>query len=202
MPEFFKYGGCCLWYAFHSYPDQIEALKRLGERGTSPMTAAVLSSLTNTSTSVSFDCRSGNCTWPGFTTLGICSSCEDVSSRLERHCDNKTVDLNDKNSLLAVDGFCSYKTPFGTDLWLGYYELRYLDSSQNSTTTSQSYTLWNSTYPQSLEHLFGEELPIIGKFSSIRAPNDWVKNNCRCNETLSIPSCEPVQPQAYDCSLS
>jgi hypothetical protein len=34
----------------------------------------------------SFNCPSGNCTWGAYETLGICSSCEDVSNKAQRSC--------------------------------------------------------------------------------------------------------------------
>lgn len=34
----------------------------------------------------SFNCPSGNCTWNSYETLGICSSCEDVSKKAQRNC--------------------------------------------------------------------------------------------------------------------
>jgi hypothetical protein len=33
-----------------------------------------------------FSCASGNCTWPAFDTLGICSSCTDVSKSAKKAC--------------------------------------------------------------------------------------------------------------------
>lgn len=33
-----------------------------------------------------FNCPSGNCTWPSFTTLGICSACTNINSRVKASC--------------------------------------------------------------------------------------------------------------------
>jgi hypothetical protein len=35
-------------------------------------------------------CPTGNCTWPSYSTLGVCHECQDVSSLLEYHCENNT----------------------------------------------------------------------------------------------------------------
>jgi hypothetical protein len=41
---------------------------------------------------VPVSCPNSNCTWPPYETLGICSSCTDVTDRLEFKCINKTLD--------------------------------------------------------------------------------------------------------------
>lgn len=35
-------------------------------------------------------CPTGNCTWPSYSTLGVCHECHDVSSMLEYQCENNT----------------------------------------------------------------------------------------------------------------
>jgi hypothetical protein len=45
--------------------------------------AAVYNGFTNASApALKFGCNTGNCTWPVFTTLGICSGCNDVSQKM------------------------------------------------------------------------------------------------------------------------
>lgn len=44
-----------------------------------PMEAAMYQGVFNSSTPVRPVCSTGNCTFPEFSTLGVCSSCEDVS---------------------------------------------------------------------------------------------------------------------------
>jgi hypothetical protein len=36
-----------------------------------------------------FTCPSGNCTWPPFTTLGICSECHNITSRVKASCNRR-----------------------------------------------------------------------------------------------------------------
>lgn len=59
------------------------------------LSSAIYSSLGNSvrdtasSPRVSFQCSTGNCTWPAFTTLGVCSTCNDVTPILSKsHADN------------------------------------------------------------------------------------------------------------------
>lgn len=39
---------------------------------------------TASSPRVSFQCSTGNCTWPAFTTVGVCSTCNDVAPVLSK----------------------------------------------------------------------------------------------------------------------
>lgn len=45
-----------------------------------------------------FNCPTGNCTWPEYESLAICSSCVDITDRLERHASNIGL-----YGLLAID---------------------------------------------------------------------------------------------------
>ncbi len=59
-----------------------------------------------------FSCKSGNCTWPTFRTLKLCSHCEDVSSTIEKECTTYTShDLKH-----APEQDCNYTTPLGARL--------------------------------------------------------------------------------------
>ncbi|CAG5185822.1 uncharacterized protein ALTATR162_LOCUS11412 [Alternaria atra] len=51
-------------------------------------------------------CPTGNCTWPSYSTLGVCHECQDVSSSLEYHCKNNT-------SLDRATGFREASDPCG-----------------------------------------------------------------------------------------
>ena len=37
---------------------------------------------------IEYDCPTGNCTWPEFSTLAVCSKCEDITSSVEKSCNN------------------------------------------------------------------------------------------------------------------
>ena len=54
-----------------------------------PMKSAVyygLFSESDPSANLKFDCPTGNCTWPDYTTLAVCSSCVDLTPFLTRYC--------------------------------------------------------------------------------------------------------------------
>ena len=56
-----------------------------------PLKSAVyygLFSEANPAANLKYNCPTGNCTWPEFTTLAVCSSCVDLTSYLTRYCQN------------------------------------------------------------------------------------------------------------------
>jgi hypothetical protein len=53
-------------------------------------------------------CPTGNCTWPPYSTLGICSECQDTSSSIEYHCKNNTVLASGLGASPALDP-CGFK---------------------------------------------------------------------------------------------
>lgn len=52
-----------------------------------------------------FGCGSGECTWPGSATLGICSRCRDVTATSDGSCEGDSKSLD-----------CEYRTPEGVEL--------------------------------------------------------------------------------------
>ena len=70
------------------------------------MRLAIAAGLANTDaspSSVTGDCPTGNCTWPDYLSLGICSSVDDVTPSIIAHCKSPT-DNGDPIS-------CSYSVP-------------------------------------------------------------------------------------------
>lgn len=70
------------------------------------MVGAALTGLFGPGSAATFSCDSGNCTWPAFDSLAICSSCQDVSTSTVSRCHT------------PLDGFfdCEYTTPAGLSL--------------------------------------------------------------------------------------
>ncbi|KAJ5701683.1 hypothetical protein N7488_009231 [Penicillium malachiteum] len=77
------------------------------------MTMAILAGLAGTSTALESVCSTGDCEYPDFISLGICSYCEDVTSKSTQFC---TVSTKEKigNTSLPVD--CSCTSPSGMTL--------------------------------------------------------------------------------------
>ena len=58
------------------------------------------------SANLKFDCPTGNCTWPGFTTLAVCSSCVDLTPFLTRYCPGGVPATGDTSK-------CGWQVPQG-----------------------------------------------------------------------------------------
>ncbi|CAG8159618.1 unnamed protein product [Penicillium salamii] len=83
------------------------------------MQVAVLTGLAKTNTPLRPICSSGSCRYPEFSTLGICSGCEDVTELALQTC---TPFIDHPNYSALVDPFteapgnCSYKAPSGLEI--------------------------------------------------------------------------------------
>src|ERR1700733_10906052 len=77
-----------------------------------PMKAAVLNGMFvgDPNPSLSFTCPTGNCTWPDFSTLAVCSSCVDMSHYMQQVC-SATNDTTSSNSAR-----CGWSLPNGASL--------------------------------------------------------------------------------------
>lgn len=69
------------------------------------MQAAVLSGIYGLSSDPPFSCPSGNCTWPAMSTLGVCSSCQNVTAATNTMCHSGTT--------AAIKFYCTETTPGG-----------------------------------------------------------------------------------------
>ncbi|KAL5084231.1 hypothetical protein Trisim1_012225 [Trichoderma cf. simile WF8] len=79
------------------------------------MNAAIMQGIYLDSIQPTLTCPSGNCTWTDIHTLGVCSSCEDITSRLTRNCTNSQfVDFLEEVSPNISQ--CDFKTPHNQTL--------------------------------------------------------------------------------------
>ncbi|KAK7514508.1 hypothetical protein IWZ03DRAFT_415911 [Phyllosticta citriasiana] len=74
------------------------------------MQGAFFNGLFNLSTTLDFSCPSGNCTWPKFSSLGICSTCSRVEA-LETDVDTTYCDATYGESPKTCDVNATYTTP-------------------------------------------------------------------------------------------
>ncbi|CAK1362457.1 unnamed protein product [Cercospora beticola] len=78
-------------------------------------------------------CSSGNCTWPSYESLGICSSCTNVTAASKTNC---TLTLNDYyDPPKASDRQCLTRSPRGVAM----------ESSNDCTTSEWRGTVWNAS---------------------------------------------------------
>jgi hypothetical protein len=100
---------------------------------------------------LTFNCPTGNCTWPDFSTLGVCSSCIDMSEYMQRACsvDNSTdcgwilpngAQLNGSASVFSMTTFISTDgdMPYSTIMQLVFMGTEAQNSSTSTSSSSQS----------------------------------------------------------------
>ena len=80
------------------------------------------------------DCFSGNCTWPDFTTLGVCSACKDATSA-------------EQNRIVHKDCSASGEDPRECDLTLASGALMQVWAGMNISTLYNMTSFENISYP-------------------------------------------------------
>ena len=86
------------------------------------MRLAIEAGLTNTDTSpssVTGDCPTGNCTWPDYLSLGICSSVDDVTPSIITNCGSSSDNGNPNSCSFSVPALKEDPPFSGTNLSLG-----------------------------------------------------------------------------------
>jgi len=140
-----------------------------------------------------YNCPSGNCTWPeGFTTLGVCSQCFNVTDSLEKSCGTADVEYvspsgdGSSNSTASVS-YCNYTLPNG--LKLGGIESDMGTGILNSGN-------WNNSVH------FSNKNNTIGVLSSIQSK--WTSNPSEWQQLNSgmIYATAPYEVKATECGLS
>ena len=85
-----------------------------------PMQKAIYGSLFDGPTTMTATCPSGNCTWDIFTTLGVCSKCQDVSSTIMQSTVISPSRLPDFDEATAMN-ITNYRIPSGLHVTLPDY---------------------------------------------------------------------------------
>ncbi|KAI1641406.1 hypothetical protein F4809DRAFT_8689 [Biscogniauxia mediterranea] len=94
------------------------------------MQSAIIRAVSGPSTSPSASCSTGNCTWSGITTMGVCASCTNITDRISISCPGPTVENHGTYQ-------CDYLMPSGKNI------SGFLFSA--GATGDYFPTLWNST---------------------------------------------------------
>lgn len=101
--------------------------------------AGVMSSVYGVLPDPPFSCPGSNCTFPLVTSLGVCSSCEDVTARTQVTCNNTILTAKSRSGPYSS---CNYTLPGGAEIWAyAYYTSVYgvttpdLNISLGSTTS-------------------------------------------------------------------
>ena len=83
-----------------------------------PMKAAVYNGMfsADPNPTVPFECHTGNCTFPAFSTVAVCSQCEDLSAALVRVCEMTMPINNGTTNSTSNSTSCLWKLPNGASL--------------------------------------------------------------------------------------
>jgi hypothetical protein len=151
--------------------------------------AAVLSGFANETSFQSappVSCDTGNCTWPRFTSLAICSSCVDVTP----HVSSSLVSFTGpdfQNTVLASD----WTLP-ATIYSLPHVSFVYHYNQTLNGDISAPFMALNATaYPWETIS-YQDYTTLISSFAFLRAPDSFIQNKTRWNES---------SPTANECAL-
>ncbi|KEF54457.1 uncharacterized protein A1O9_09624 [Exophiala aquamarina CBS 119918] len=140
-----------------------------------------------------YNCPSGNCTWPeGFTTLGICNQCFNVTDSLQKSCSTADIEYvsptgdGSTNSTASVP-YCNYTLPNGL-------RLDGIDSGMSTGILNSGN--WNNSVH------FSDNNNTIGVLSSIQSkwtssPSEW-----QDLDSGMIYATAPYEVKATECGLS
>jgi hypothetical protein len=173
-----RLGGCVLSLDVHVLFFMNTRLPCKAPSGTLGLSASVLSGI-SVPRAPNFNCPSGNCTWPEYESLAVCSSCKDVNKQAIRNC-SKTID----------DGnlYCDYTTSENTTL-NAKQQIFYLARVGG--------TVLNSTMTTSRDV---EGRPSFAQFGILRVVTDWY-GPWRVTEEAGEPY-EEVPLSLYECDLA
>ncbi|KIV76897.1 hypothetical protein PV11_08747 [Exophiala sideris] len=95
-----------------------------GELGSSPHIDQGMLGAINTgifdfgdSHNVSPICTTGNCTWPRYTSIGVCSQCFDVTTQVDKSCQTSTTNASDADTFNPnLERPCTYILPNGLNI--------------------------------------------------------------------------------------
>lgn len=153
------------------------------------MQAAAISGLYDLTSPPPFGCPGSNCTYPSFTSLGVCSECRDVTNQTTKTCDQTEVSQT-----------CNYTTPNGLELQAyasgdDYYGFRY---TYINTTYSTANVLCSDNVPSCLsepdnsdwaDYVMLLNLTILRFDSGYEVEDDWDIHNTSWQNTLQAVQC-------------
>ncbi|KAI0148251.1 hypothetical protein F4776DRAFT_606813 [Hypoxylon sp. NC0597] len=153
----------------------------------SVMQAAILSPVWNATRAPSLSCNFERCEWPSITTLGICSSCVDVTDHVSQNC-NITGQNKDQIQ-------CNYTLPNAGNLSAEFAV------TGGAAERTPYHTLWHSS--AKLANLTESGDALISHFSFIKLAADleWQNLIVPPLQSPHLSSDPPIQ-QAMQCSFS
>lgn len=147
--------------------------------------AGVMASVYGTMPEPPFSCPGSNCTFPLVTSLGVCSSCEDVTAQTQVFCNDTILTAESRNGAYSS---CNYTLPGGADIWA----YAYYTSTYGVTTPTLNISL-GSTSSSGLDGT-----PRINSISIVRFENDDENADF---EDPDEPTKWAENMTAYECKL-
>lgn len=156
------------------------------------------SSLSGTETT-SFQCSTGNCTWPLYVSAAVCSRCEKLSDKFEimsGYGRTNGSNVESQTNVVVEGSFTRFSLPYG--------EIKNWDATFTKEGDWWQYTKWgnagrartfmtaNTTYDPRSTMAFQDIDSLLLSFLMVRAGDDWIFNNVPWNQS---------KPIATECAL-
>ncbi|KAK7926546.1 hypothetical protein PG985_003544 [Apiospora marii] len=138
------------------------------------MAAAVYNGFTGVPSYADFHCESGNCTWPSFLSLGVCSSCNDVTDNMAKKTEEATSGtIPTGSTVMVTDNYTKYS--------LEYMDLSNADSVHKSQLSA--YMAVGGTNSPNETVSYRENDRLIAALGIIKAADTYEKNQTIWAET-------------------
>ncbi|KAK8052550.1 hypothetical protein PG993_003935 [Apiospora rasikravindrae] len=138
------------------------------------MASAIYDGFTDAPSAVNFHCASGNCTWPPFLSLGVCSSCHDVTSLLNRTKEATTQGtVPSPSTIVLTDNYTRYS--------LGYVELSNADTLHEHSLSA--YMVVGATSSPAKSVSFRDNDRLITALGIVEAADTYERHETWWNET-------------------
>ncbi|KAK8220253.1 hypothetical protein IWZ01DRAFT_1882 [Phyllosticta capitalensis] len=147
----------------------------------SNMAKAIHAGIFGASSFQTLTCPTGNCTWTGLTTLGVCSSCQNVTTTIRKNC--TTEEYPSGRDTTGSEVWCRYWSDLGNEVEAIYWIVDIDRASSGQILTALNITSTTSGISSMIP---GDPLG-LAKVTIIRNP---------------IPGQGSSPTEAFDCSLS
>jgi hypothetical protein len=136
-------------------------------------------------------CRTGNCTWPMFSSAAVCSSCNDVSAALVQKA--AEGDLVQLNVITKVAPYTTFSLPYANISNYNGLASKGIDSIHSISSAGTTLMAMNITLEAKRTISFQDSKVMLLSFLVIKASDDWID---------SLTPWEKSKPKATECALS
>ncbi|CAM1506822.1 Fc.00g064630.m01.CDS01 [Cosmosporella sp. VM-42] len=152
---------------YYMFPDMsMSATTQIGFVNTSTARIAELPYMT---------CQTGNCTWPTYSTVGICNSCTDISEHLSK---KGTISMNSRCANPFIfdpdeQDFTIYEIPYGRDIARLAYPAS--NSYANLSDTCSRLEIASTVLPKDT-YSFQHWNTLLASYAMVHASDEYWKN--------------------------